>query len=84
MIEVKYQDGRVCDGRDVGVDLAIRECEGNISHWRPLIAKEQSLESECALSPNFVDRPVYTQAMADAGELPSVGMECVMNNKNLG
>ena len=33
-------------------------------------------ESECPLSPNFVDKPTYTQAMCDSGELPSVGMEC--------
>jgi hypothetical protein len=30
------------------------------------------------------EKPVYTQSMKDAGELPSVGMECAVLNNRLG
>lgn len=40
--------------------------------WRPLLNNEPEVKAE----PVQV-KPVYTQAMADAGELPSVGMKVV-------
>ena len=45
----------------------------SIAKWRPLITKEQPKESESPLSPDFVDKPIYTQAMCDAGEFPVIG-----------
>ena len=44
-----------------------------VGNWRPLITKEQPKESESPLSPDFVDKPIYTQAMCDAGEFPVIG-----------
>ena len=39
-------------------------------------------ESESPLSPNFKSKPVYTQEMADNGELPPVGSKCFCTFKS--
>lgn len=49
----------------VGFDLMALD---SVVKWRPLITKEEPQES----------KPVYTQAMDNANELPPIGSECLM------
>lgn len=74
-IEVKHRDGLVSSESKHIANWEIRDCCGDIMEWRPLIQSQQ-IEVE-------PEKPVYTQAMADAGKAPSVGVECIMIDKNL-
>lgn len=74
VIEVQVNNGEIFNS-ELNSDWNWSAGHGSsIKRWRPLITKGQPQES----------KPIYTQAMADAGELPPIGSECVMINKDLG
>lgn len=59
-------------------DWSLEQDDGDITRWRPHIDKRESpydVGAHCS----DASKPVYTQAMADSGELPPVGSECLLH-----